>query len=1016
MQDAEGCDVRRIAFSCRCPRSLRSIFLPSLLVAFFLVGSGWCQSGAEERSFDYTRSLWRTVDGLPEATVQALAETPGGTLWIGTTGGLASFGGAQIHTFSAGILQPLGVHSIFCLTVARDGTLWAGTEGGGLLHLRGDDVTVFSNAEGLTDGFVRSVFQDTRGTLWVGTDNGLFRMQAERLQRVDDRGDVPRIAVHSISEDREGNLWVGGSQLIAIDPHGNAKVFTLPGDYSKNRVKRILQTSDGTVWVGTVGGLQRMVNGRFEPLSPIHATVRSLLQTSDGTLWIGTIGGGLWTLRGGQLSQLRKAGLLPSDTVLTMLQDDNGQIWIGTQAGLVRLSSTPVGLVTLPNGGDPDFETISGDDQGNVWVAAHGLFLIKNGLAGPVTFPELGQLSIRNIYRARDGALWLGTDGSGAFRLDGGSVRHLSAPGELTNNFIRGFLQAHDGAVWIATDEGVSRVAGNDVRKFTEASGLAYFSTRCLLEDRSGGVWIGTDRGVSFWKDGVFQHNAATAALAREKVWSILQDRQKVLWFATRDDGLFRYSDGQVRQYTMAQGLPSNGIYEILQDRRGVFWITGPDTIASIGEAEMDHGAESGERTLSVTAYTMPFGADGAQLYGGRQPAGWLAHDNTLWFPTSRGAAYIKTSRIAKQGTGPRAVVSQLSEDGRSVPLSPGLKVSAGVTRLSLSFSAVLLRAQTGIHFRYRLEPLEHNWNTTRAEDTATYTNLAAGHYRFRVQAVDGAAPQEISEVEFDFTKAPYFYQTWWFYTLVLLLLTAAIWGIYRLRVRQMRNRFHAVLAERSRLARELHDTVIQGCTGISALLEAIASSEERQPHGELLEYARHQARATIDEARQAVWDMRHDEKEVDLLEAMRSLAEQTTREHGSAVTLHCATESLRLGTSAAHELLMTVREAVYNAVQHSGTERIEMSAERHRDDVTIRIADFGCGFDSGAAPGAEDGHFGVLGMRERMKRLGGRLELKSSLGAGTIITLRIRHARRLGANAPGSEMQLTGDKNGTEL
>ncbi len=313
-------------------------------------------------------------------------------------------------------------------------------------------------------------------------------MDSGRLRRIDGTN-VPAMAVHAITQDHDGNLWAGGSQLISISPAGAATVYTLPGIYSKNRVKSILQTSDGTVWVGTVGGLQRLRNGKFQPMPSIHATVRSLLQTNDGTLWIGTIGNGLLTFRDGKLNALHNPGLLPSDTVLTMLQDDTGQIWIGTQTGLVRLSRTPVGIIALPRVGDSDFETVSGDAQGNVWVAAQGLFTIRNGQAVPTQFPGLGQLSIRNIFRGRDGALWIGTDGSGAYRVDGPAVRHLSAPGELTNNFIRGFLQTRDGAVWIATDEGVSRIAGNDIRKFSEASGLAYFSTRYLLEDRDGGVW-----------------------------------------------------------------------------------------------------------------------------------------------------------------------------------------------------------------------------------------------------------------------------------------------------------------------------------------------------------------------------------------------------------------------------------------------------------------------------------------------------------------------------------------------
>jgi signal transduction histidine kinase/ligand-binding sensor domain-containing protein len=841
---------------------------------------------------------------------------------------------------------------------------------------------------------VRSVFQDARGTLWVGTDNGLFRMGAGRLSRFDDGVSVPQIAVHSIAGDRDGNLWVGGSQLLRISPSGAVKIYPLPGLYSKNRVKRILQASDGTIWVGTVGGLQRLVETHFESLTPIRATVRSLLQTRDGTIWIGTIGDGLWTLRDGRLAKVHSPGLLPSDTVLAMLQDTDGQIWIGTQAGMVRLSRTPVGVVPLPEGGDPDFETISGDAEGNVWVAAEQLFTVRNGSARPLTFPGLQQLSIRNVFRARDGALWVGTDGSGAFRLDGHAVRHLSAPGELTNNFVRGFLQSRDGAVWIATDEGVSRVAGIDIRRFTQASGLVYFSTRCLMEDRNGGVWIGTDRGVSLWEGGAFQNNAVTAALASEKVWSILQDRQGAIWFGTRDHGLFRYKDDRIEQVTTAQGLPSNSIYQLLQDRRGAFWMTGPDTIASIGEQQMDMGTPSPEQPLSVAVYTMPFGADGAQMYGGRQPAGFLAPDDTLWFPTSKGAAYIKTTLTPSRGEGPRAAVTQLDEDGRAVALENGMKVPAGITRLSLGFGAVFLRSQTGIRFRYRLEPLERAWNTTATHDTATYTNLSAGRYRFRVQAFDTMRPQSVSEAEVDFTKTPFFYQTWWFYTLALLAIFAAIWGAYRFRVGQMRTRFGAVLAERNRLAREMHDTVIHGCTGVSALLEAMASKGDGTLDTELLEYAREQTRATIDEARHAVWDMRHDEKEVDLLEAMRNLAEQTAREHGSAVTLHTAAQSLRLGTSAAHEVLMTVREAVYNAVQHSGSDRIELSAEERQDELTIRVADYGRGFDF-AGPPAQDGHFGMMGMQERMKRLGGRFELKSIPGSGTTIVLRLRHARR---------------------
>jgi len=212
-------------------------------------------------------------------------------------------------------------------------------------------------------------------------------------------------------------------------------------------------------------------------------------------VWIGTIGEGLWTYRDGRLTRMSGPGILPSDTVLSIFEDDQGQIWIGTQAGLVRLNRTMVSLVPLPEEGDPDFETISGDDAGDLWVAAHHLYLIRDHTAHRLVYPGIGTVPVRNVYRAHDGSLWIGTDGGGAYNIRGAEIRHYTAPAELTNNFIRGFLESHDGHMWIATDGGVSRIGRDGVAGFTVENGLAYMSTRSLLEDRSGNIWIGTDRG-----------------------------------------------------------------------------------------------------------------------------------------------------------------------------------------------------------------------------------------------------------------------------------------------------------------------------------------------------------------------------------------------------------------------------------------------------------------------------------------------------------------------------------------
>ena len=722
-------------------------------------------------------------------------------------------------------------------------------------------------------------------------------------------------------------------------------------------MKKILQTTDGTVWVGTVGGLERRVHGRFQPVPDIHATVRTLLQASDGTLWVGTIGDGLWLFRDGHFTRPAHAGLLPSDTVLCLFEDRQQQIWVGTQAGLVRLGKTVVSLIQLPEGGDPDFETISGDQHGNIWVAAQNLYLVHNGAATRLNYPQLQGNHVRNVYRARNGDLWFGTDGSGAYKLrPGGEIDHYTAPSVLTNNFIRGILETRNSDIWIATDEGVTRIGATGSQRLTEADGLAFFSTRSLLEDSAGGLWIGTDRGLSLWQDGRFQHNRAVDELATEKVWSILQDRRGTLWFGTRDHGLFRFRAGKLERFTVDQGLPSNSIYQLLQDRTGTFWLTGPNTIASIPAAQMEALSATSEQSLSVMVYPMPFGGDGAQLYGGRQPAGYLAPDESVWFPTTRGAAHIMAARLPA-GAAPVASLDSVEEDGRSVRLPALEKVPSGVARLSFSFSAISLSSQAGVRFRYKLENFDKDWVSAASDRLASYTNLPAGKYRFRVIAYDRSLPTATSEISVAFTKEPHIYQTWWFYVLLILCLLGMVFTIYELRVRRIRMRFADVLAERNRLAREMHDTVIQGCTGISALLEAIASTPGEADKPELLDYARQQARTTIDEAREAVWNMRHErENDVDLVQSLAGISQQTTREYGTRISFAHPMDELTVPASAAHEILMTAREAIYNSVQHSGTNVVALELDLRGEFVDLSITDEGCGLPKTST---QDGHFG---------------------------------------------------------
>ncbi len=972
----------------------RGICGGTLLLVLEVACHGTPAFALSDPQFQYTRQVWHIQDGLPEDTVQALQQTPDGYLWVGTTGGLARFDGSHFLTYRRNSRPALTENSVFCLLTARDGSLWLGTEGGGLLHFVNGEFHAYGTREGLTDAFVRSVIEDDTGRLWVGTDNGLFRIQNGVVRRVDTSRFAPSLAVHSIYQDREHRIWAGGSRLLMFQGD-EVRQFGLPGAYSQNRVKSILETSDGTVWVGTVGGLQRLDHGRFVAVPDIAATVRTLRQTADGTLWIGTIGHGLYIFARNRLRRVSGNGLLPSNTVLSIYEDYTHQIWLGTQDGLVRLSRTPVQVVPLPGGSDADFETISWDNRGAIWAVSSRVYAIHNDRAVPYVFGAIANIPVRNVFRDRQGTLWVGTDGSGAFHLTAHGPVHYSAPLRLVNNFVRAFLESRDGSIWIATDEGISRITGGRVSNLRVRDGLVYFSTRALMEDRNGNLWIGTDQGLSCWSNGRFIQNPATRGLAQEKIWSILEDANGVIWFGTRDHGMFRYRADRLTQFTTTQGLASNSIYQLLEDRRGQLWMSSPNTISSIPLESLDADTSEAELHLPVTTYDMPWDADGAQMYGGRQPSGCIGKDGGVWFPSSKGAVYIFPEPPPQFGA-PKLLLTGVTVDGREMAASAFHSLSADASRLEIAFAPLFLRSQRDTRFRYRLEPFDRTWTYAAGNRVATYTNLPPGLYSFRVVAFPLNDPAATSEASLTFLKERHFYTTWWFLSLTLAVVGLISLAAYRWRVRLLQIRFRAVLEERARLAREMHDTVIQGCTSVSALLEAISSLERENDslQEELLDFARTQMRTTIDEARHAVWNLRHgDEPQQDMSQATALLAEHTSREFGVAVMSRSEGSSFPVPNSIAHEILMVVREAVYNAVLHGKPAHIWIESRYGPDEVGMTVRDDGVGFDPGAVPGDDQPHYGITGMQERVQRLNGRIEWISSPGQGATVRFAIRRS-----------------------
>jgi ligand-binding sensor domain-containing protein/signal transduction histidine kinase len=940
----------------------------------------------------YGRRVWQSADGLPENTVQALAQTRDHYLWIGTTGGLVRFDGVHFTVFDRESTPALGENSVYTLLAASDGALWIGTEGAGLVRYKDGFFQSFSEKEGLTNPFVRVVFEDSQGTVWVGTDRGLFRIRGGRLVRVDGQSGIRSIAVHTIREDREGGLWVGGERLIRLSG-GKAALIHFPGGLGENTVRSVLEASDGTTWVGTVAGLQRLtrtpsgVGFVSKKIDGIETTVQALRESRDGGLWAATVGGGLIRYRDGAFSRQTSPAVLPSNVVLALYEDEERNLWVGTHAGLVRFSQTPIAMLPFPDSLDSVVGTVYADRDGSIWIAGPHLYHSDGRAIVPAALPSLAGVSVRNVFRDSQGTLWLGTK-TGAVRIRGNRVFRYTMENGLINDFVRAFAEDSTGGIWIGTDSGLSRWSPNGFTSFHTRNGLAYGSVRTLLIDHNGDLWVGTERGPSHMRAGAFVNDAPVRLLAGEKIWTIHEDSDGGLWFGTRAGGLYRWKNARLSHFTTREGLASNSISQILEDARGDLWMSGPTYISSVPRSELDRSADSPPYHPAVTFYDISDTMESSQLNGGIQPAGCITSKGEIWFAGSKGPVRV-TPDGPRSAPAPPVAIERVVADGQDVPGSGNLNLGPGEGKLEIHYTAVRLKAQARIRFKYLLEGFDRDWTEAGSRRAAYYTNLPPGRYRFRVMAFDMETPGSTAEAALGLYWRPYFYQTTWSLACAMVLAGALAWAAHRGRVRRIRSRYQGILLERNRVAREMHDTLIQGCAGVSALLEAASCVNGSSPETsrDLLDRARTHVRETMDEARRAVWDLRHTVPASGIAAALAEEAGRTQRDTGIPVRYEPSGSPFPVPGHIEAELLSIAREALRNAVRHAHPRTLCLRLHFARRKVHMDISDDGCGFAVGQ--NATD-RYGITGMRERVETLGGKFLVESQPGAGSHIAVTV--------------------------
>jgi streptogramin lyase/two-component sensor histidine kinase len=975
----------------------RSLPILLLLLSTAAAAQQTLESFPMEERQTYSRRVWRSVDGLPEDFAQSAAQTPDGYLWIGTSGGLVRFDGANFTVFNRENSPAFRDDSVYSLLVARDGALWAGTEGGGLLSLRNGDFQVFGPEHGLENGFVRVIYEDHAGRLWVGTDTGLFRKEADRFVRIDGRRGIPKIHIHAICEDRKGRLLVGGGGLLILD--GDAAVhFSSEENQADNNIRTIRQTADGAIWLGAISGLRKIpetfTGNPFQtPRLLSNVNISFLLEGSRGDLWIGSYGKGLMRLHHGRISRLAAPSLLPHNNVLALFEDRDGDLWIGTQGGLLRLSPSVAATITTADDEPQSINSIYQDPQGVLYVTALNgrLFRVAGLTLIPVDLPHGASRSpIRNVFRDSRGSLWIGTDGQGIIRLDEKGVERYTTRQGLVNDFIRAFYEDRTGALWIGTDSGLSRWQFDRFQNFKIPDGLVYNSLRALLGDRNGVLWIATEGGLSRFEGGRFVADPALERFRGQKVRALHEDPEGGLWIGTFGAGLFLYKNGTLSEFTTRMGLPGDKIHFIAEDAKHNLWMSGPNGIVSVSRRELEVLAGQPAGRLAVRIYGRGEGLITNQMNGGVQPAGALLASGQLWFPSARGAVRIDPDQEPRRGA-PPVIIEQALSDDRLIPFSGGVTLPPDRRKLEIRYTAIRLRSPERIRFKYRLEGFDREWTDAGQRRTAYYTNLPSGNYRFQVLAYELDNPSQTTEGTLRVRAEPYFHQTTWFLAVCVCGALCVIGGGYWLHLRNLQKRFAAVLEERNRLAREMHDTLIQGCVGVSALLEAASSAQTVSPKisADLLDRARNEVRSTVDEARLAVWNLRHGSGE-GLVAALSQLTHRLSIEAGVPVRFESSGAPLPLEPENERSLLMIIREALLNALRHASPKQLSVLLSFDRRSLQVRIEDDGCGFDASTLHSPDSPYSGLIGMRERAESLGAQFLITSSPGSGTQVRMTV--------------------------
>ena len=934
-----------------------------------------------------THRVWSTTNGLPQDSATALLESRDGFLWIGMAQGLARWDGAAFTAYSRLNAPAFTSQEVRCLEDTPDGSIWIGTSQPGLFRLKGGVFTRFDHAAGLPASPILHLLRDRDGGLWAAPQQGpLLHLDGGRFQPVSPEAGPSQI--RGLAQGAGGTLWVASADS-GLWRLGDGRL-TLAA-LAHGEITALEAAPDGQVWVGTqTAGLLMLEHGRLDPPAWARelpqAPITCLFNDREGSLWIGFEGAGLFRRTAqGRLERL-PWDESPAWTPDALLEGSSGALWIATRHAGLHLLDTPV-FQPIPTGAPA--RMVCEDGHGALWCLTGDHHLAHWAEGRPLPTPQTAGLTA--LWPRRAGGLWLGTETGGVAQLEDGRVRPLALPGAPGPGAVAALYEDHAGGLWIAwAHRGLWRYdpSTQTVQQFPADRDVTAFA-----EDRDGTLYFASrSRGLGVFSQGQVAWRLPPEAAEAQGVLALLPDPQGGLWVGTQS-GLRRFQEGAFRPLPDLPASLQEPIHALLAAEGDHLWAATAQGVLHVSRrALLDGTAGPG----GVVIYDQRDGLPSREPSRAPQPTAWRTREGDLLFATGRGLAFRDARLRPPAPVRFKPELETILVDDRPQPPAPLLRIPPGSHRLEISYTAACPAAGDRLRFRTRLEGFDPAWQEAGTRRSAVYSGLPPGTYRFRVQAwslLDEAPPQELDQ---RLQVQPYLDQRPAFWILCGLALLAFAGWLHRLRLQQLEAR-SAVLAERNRMAREIHDHLAQGFTGVLLQMEAAEAQLGRlqgdpTPVLTRLEHARRLAMDSLQEARRSVMALRPRKPEgADLLGALQALADRLLAGTGIQAAFRQEGRSRPLRGSLEEDLIRMAQELMTNALRHGHARRLEVTLKYEARRVRLSIQDDGQGFD----PAAEAGGYGLRSIRETLRALKGQIEVASRPGAGTHVTLILPVRRR---------------------